>query len=59
MEKVKGGLVITLTEDNLVKIGEVKIYFHSIKVSGKDGGKQAARIRLIGPREVQIERLNR
>lgn len=54
-----GGLIINLNELNFVRVGDVDIFLHGIKVSGRNGGKREVSIRLVGPRTTKITRFNK
>lgn len=55
----KGGLVLALTNDNFVRIGDIEIYFRAIQVAGTKGGSPIVSIRIIAPRSIQIQRCER
>lgn len=55
----KGGLIVNLTDLNYVRVGDVDIYFHGIKTSGRKGGKTEISLRMVGPMTTPIRRLPR
>lgn len=55
----KGGLVLSLTNDNFVRIGEIEIYLRKVEVSGTKGGKPIISIRIVAPKSIQIQRCER
>lgn len=57
--KNTGGLIINLTKRNYVRVGDVEIFFHDIKTSGRCGGKTEVSLRLVGPKTTKITRHER
>lgn len=58
-KKSGGGLILNLTMENFVRVADVDIFFHSIKTSGRKGGKPEVAIRFVGPKTTKISRHNR
>lgn len=54
-----GGLVISITDDNFVKVGDVSIFLEAIKTSGSKGGRKIVTLRFIGPKQTKIIRIDR
>ena len=54
-----GALVIKLTSENFVRVGEVEIYLRAVEVSGKRGGKPIISIRIVAPKSIAIKRCER
>lgn len=55
----KGALVLKLTAENFVRVGDVDIYLRAIEVSGKKGGRPVVSIRIVAPLELPIKRCER
>lgn len=55
----KGALVMKLTSENFVRIGDIEIYLKGVDVSGKISGKPVVSIRLVAPKNIKILRCER
>lgn len=55
----EGALHIMITDENYVKIGNVRIYLHYIKNTGSNGGCRQVKLRIIAPLDIRIERRDR
>ena len=55
----KGALVLKLTNENFVQVGDAEIYLRAVEVSGKRGWKPVVSIRIVAPKDMPIRRRER
>ena len=55
----KGGLVLKLTDDNFIRIGDIELYLRRVEVTGSKGGRPIVSVRIIAPKTIAIQRCER